>query len=58
MYLYGLPTRPVDLTDSSILKHRTNHAVNKIDVNVNEYMTQGAGRFVNSANCNFIEDFF
>ncbi len=57
MYLYGQKERPEDLLDPSIA-NRDRDATSKIDVDVEDYMTNGAGRFVNSANFDVVLKFF
>lgn len=57
-YLYGTEIRPTDLLDQKIIDHRDNTVENEILVDVTEYMVQGPGRFVSSANFEFIEEFF
>ena len=55
LYLYGTETRPDDLLAPSILAPRNGTS---FDVNRVEYMTDGAGRFVNSANFAVVDKFF
>jgi hypothetical protein len=55
LYLYGTKNRPNDLLNLSILKPRGNASV---DIDVKEYMTDGPGRFVNSANFEIVGKFF
>ena len=55
LYLYGTTTRPADLTDGSLLQPRPAGA---IAVDVNDYMTSGAGRFVGASDFDFVTDFF
>ncbi|MDX5630487.1 MULTISPECIES: calcium-binding protein [unclassified Brenneria] len=57
-YLYGTDGKPEDRLNPSILDHRSDTSKNKIEVDITEYMTDGAGRFVNSANFNIVEKFF
>jgi hypothetical protein len=58
MFLYGRTTRPSDLLDPSILNHRDSVSENKLDVDADEYMEYGPGRFVNSANFDVVTKFF
>lgn len=58
MYLYGTVTRPNDLLDPTILKHRTASSKNMINVDIVEYMNDGPGRFVNGANFEVVTQFF
>lgn len=57
-YLYGTDSRPVDILDPSVLNQQNNSTDNSISVSAIEYMKDGAGRFVNSANFEWIEKFF
>ncbi|MDO3560208.1 calcium-binding protein [Ralstonia pseudosolanacearum] len=57
-YLYGADKRPGDMLDPSILNHRDSASENSIPVDAVEYMKSGGGRFVNSANFDWIEKFF
>ncbi|MDO3528247.1 hypothetical protein ACNRBH_01630 [Ralstonia pseudosolanacearum] len=57
-YLYGADKRPGDMLDPSILNHRDSALENSIPVDAVEYMKSGGGRFVNSANFDWIEKFF
>ncbi|RLM17922.1 hypothetical protein BIY29_18815 [Brenneria alni] len=57
-YLYGTDGKPEDSLSPSILDHRSDTSKNKIAVDTTEYMTDGAGRFVNPANFNIVEKFF
>ncbi|WP_282600499.1 calcium-binding protein [Ralstonia pseudosolanacearum] len=57
-YLYGADKRPGDMLDPSILNHRDRASENAIPIDAVEYMTSGSGRFVNSANFDWIEKFF
>ncbi|MHA6833211.1 calcium-binding protein [Ralstonia pseudosolanacearum] len=57
-YLYGTDKRPADLLDPAILNQKNGSADNSISVGAIEYMRDGAGRFVNSANFDWVEKFF
>lgn len=57
-YLYGSSKRPDDLTDPSILEWKEKKEKVTVDVDVNEYMTLGAGRFFSAADFNVVDDFF
>src|SRR5690606_32383421 len=55
LYLYGTRTKPANLLDPSLFRNRPDAA---IDVNINEYMTQGAGRFIVASDFDWLGDFF
>ncbi|MHA6909600.1 calcium-binding protein [Ralstonia pseudosolanacearum] len=57
-YLYGADKSPGDMLDPSILNHRDGASENSILIDAVEYMARGGGRFVNSANFDWIERFF
>ena len=55
IYLYGQETVPTDMTSSSVANtdERT-----PVVVNIQEYMTVGAGRFVSAYSFDFLHEFF
>jgi len=56
LYLYGSSSKPANLLDPSLLQPRTQPAA--VPVDLNEYMTTGAGRFVDAADFKFLNDLF
>lgn len=57
-YLYGTEYGKHNLLSEDIILHGEGVYENSIDIDAVEYMSDGAGRFVNSANFYLIEDFF
>lgn len=55
LYLYGSQNKPSNLLDPAIA-NRT--GTSTITVDLQDYMTNGAGRFVNAKNFSFMNEFF
>ena len=56
LYLYGQKQKPNDLLDASLTD--TTRSGANLDVDVNEYMINGGGRFVNAKDFSYIDTFF
>lgn len=56
LYLYGSTTRPTNLANSNLIRLPTAQAT--VSVDVNEYMTSGAGRFASAADFDLVNAFF
>jgi hypothetical protein len=55
-YLYGQASTPTNLADSSLI--RPSNATSTVNQDVNEFMTQGAGRFAVGSSFTLIQNFF
>lgn len=55
LYLYGVSKRPQNLLDPSLSQPRAGVV---LSVDVNDYMSNGAGRYADVADFDFIADFF
>ena len=48
MYLYGQLEKPSNLLDENLVRPQDLTVDYPVKININEYMTEGAGRFVNA----------
>ena len=58
LYLYGTGDVPQDLTDPDLIRAANAHSAEDLVVNVQAYMTTGAGRFANPASFDLVNLFF
>lgn len=56
LYLYGQKTPPADLKSEQLIREPGNGSV-PLEVDINEYMTTGGGRFVKVENFNYVRNF-
>ena len=56
LYLYGQKTPPADLKSERLIREPGNGSV-PLEVDINEYMTTGGGRFVKVENFNYVRNF-
>ena len=58
IYLFGQLEKPNNLLDENLIRPKDLVVDYPVKVNINEYMTDGAGRFVNAKSFAFVSEFF
>lgn len=58
MYLFGQLEKPNNLLDENLIRPKDLVVDYPVKININEYMTDGAGRFVSAKDFKFLDEFF
>ena len=58
MYLFGTLEKPNNLLDENLIRPKDLIVDYPVKININEYMTDGPGRFVSAKDFKFLDEFF
>ena len=58
VYLFGQLEKPSNLIDENLIRPKDLVVDYPVKININEYMTDGPGRFVSAKDFDFLGDFF